>query len=167
MAIFLIKFIYKSRQRIIANLIGTHKSRKEERDRKFALNSIVLNLTCFVLMLPLQFDLCFSAYLKWSADLNQMMFTIGVTVFTIQNASSFFINISVNSVFYAEFLIMFGLRRRRQRRPQKQGLTNNKLVVETNANSANTIKMRGHKKLRKELLNTFEMEVLVKDKPLE
>jgi hypothetical protein len=116
-------------------------------------------------MLPLQFDLCFSAYLKWSADLNQLMFTIGVTVFTIQNASSFFINISVNTVFYAEFLTMFGLRRRRQRR---QGLTNNK-HIETNANSANknTIKISRDTKLRKdEVWNTCEMEVLVKDKPL-
>lgn len=132
LAIVLIVFIYKSRKRIISNLNGNitrrRQNRTEVRDRKFALNSIVLNICCFVLILPLQFDLCFSVYLQWSPELTQMMFTIGVTLFTVLNGSTFFINLTVNSLFYDEFMAIFTAR---------EDVWTRNLVINTNSNSKN------------------------------
>jgi hypothetical protein len=109
----MIIFIYKSR-RYVNNL-----SNNNLRDRKFAINSIVLNLTCLVLKLPrLVFSVLFPMFnfIPFSLFVYECLITISQFLFCVDSASSFFINILVNSMFYDEFLIMVKLKRSQQNR---------------------------------------------------
>jgi hypothetical protein len=111
LAIILIVFIFRSRTKFSAKVAKNKSSNSTSvRDRNFAINSIVLNLNCFVCKVPLLICLLVATYVNMDPDAVTMMFTIGVTIYTIDNSSSFFVNIIFNSMFYDEFLIMFRLK---------------------------------------------------------
>jgi hypothetical protein len=81
--------------------------KRELRDRKFAINSIMLNVTCFVCKMPLLVCQLLLIYMNVTPDMARMLFIIGVTIFAVDNASSLFVNVLVNSIFKEEFLDMF------------------------------------------------------------
>jgi hypothetical protein len=110
----IIIYIYRSRKKFKAFKENREK-RATKKDRKFAINSIVLNVKCLVCKMPLLVIMLVNSYSTLSSDTVEMLFTIGVTIFTIDNSSAFFINLMVNSIFYDEFLTMIGLRETKRR----------------------------------------------------
>jgi hypothetical protein len=99
-------FLFRSRNKFNASS-HTHTNPSHtvtaHRDRKFAINSVVLDLICFVCKTPLLVCLACSTYLNFPPEEMNMLFTIGVCIYTIENAQSFFTNYFVNSIFHAEF----------------------------------------------------------------
>lgn len=81
-------------------------NRRTLRDRKYALNSIVLNLLCFVCKVPPSFTHAVLRYYTNDEDFLDMIWSITFTVFSIHNASLFFVNMCVNSIFCEEFKLM-------------------------------------------------------------
>ena len=114
--VILIVFVYKSRSNI--NKKRSHSISKAEemekkrahRDHKFAVNSIMLNVTCFFLKMPLLITNLIYTYVSVDPDLRQLVFTTCVTIFLVDNASPFFVNILFNSLFYREFFFVIRLR---------------------------------------------------------
>ena len=88
----------------------------EMRDRKFAITSVGLNLTSFIVRLPFAIALltCVYSGLWIPPEQLQMIFTIVVAFSILENADVFFVNLSFNSIFYAEFLDMFGFKKKNQ-----------------------------------------------------
>lgn len=97
-----IVFIYKSRQRI-RQTNSSSNERTAMRDRKFAINSITLNLMSFVCKFPLLSYSCFSLLIN-DEDLDEMISIICLSLSLVDNSSSLFVNMLVNSIFYEEFL---------------------------------------------------------------
>lgn len=85
-----------------------------QRDRKFAITSVMLNLVCFVFKMPLITFMLVTNYVIVSADVAQMGFVITSTIFTLDNAASFFVNISGNTVFKKEFWTLVSTKRSTQ-----------------------------------------------------
>lgn len=83
------------------------------RDRKFAMSTIGLNVCSFVLKLPICVGLLAANYLDIDPLVIQMIFTMNVMLATADNCVSFVINMTLNSVFYDEFMAMFGIKRLR------------------------------------------------------
>lgn len=117
--------VHNSRRRVM-NSHSTNPSTNSTtvRDRKFAINSIGLNVKCTILKLPLIIAYILMYYLTFSDDLNQLAFTLCVTIFTLDNATLFFVNMLMNSIFYAEFLCLIGV---------KKSIPMSNLVNSTNA----------------------------------
>jgi hypothetical protein len=95
-----------------------YTSDRVRRDRKFSLNSIALNVACFVCKMPL--IIYYNALPSvLNADVFQMGLTILETIFTLDNAAPFLVNMSVNSIFKKKFWAMvynsFGKKCKRQR----------------------------------------------------
>jgi hypothetical protein len=124
--IILIVFVLKSRNNINKqrskpiNKAEEKEKKKALRDRKFAVNSIMLNVTCFFLKMPLLITNLIYTYVSVDPDLRQMVFTICVTIFVMDNASSFFVNILFNSLFSKEFLAVIRLRNEQSRNESSQ-----------------------------------------------
>ena len=114
LTIAIITFIFKSRKKFASSNLNNNKNNNNNstavRDRKFAINSVVLNLMYFLCKLPLLIILTLSTFNLLKLEQIGMLFTIGVAIYTIENACSFFINIFVNSLFYEEIAIMFNIR---------------------------------------------------------
>lgn len=89
--------ISRSRKRAIHH-------RRSKRDRKFAVNSIVLNVVMFVFETPVLIILVVNSYRNQESDL---LFSIGVLFFTVKCSSSFIVNMITNSIFYSEFMESF------------------------------------------------------------
>lgn len=90
--------VFKSRNKLKQN----RKSLADNRDIKFAVNSIALDLLCFVCKTPMVVANLLGVFLDWPSDLNKMVFTINVALYTVENASSFVISYLVNSLFRNE-----------------------------------------------------------------
>lgn len=114
LAFAIISFIFNSRKKSIPN---DSKRKSALRDRKFAINSIVLNLICFVCKTPTIVILVCSTYLRIEEQKAVMMFSISVSIFIIDNSSAFFVNFYLNSIFHDEFLAIINLKSRRSVRP--------------------------------------------------
>jgi hypothetical protein len=76
---------------------------REQRDRKFAVTSIGLNVACLCFKMPLTIFGVVYSYVSVSSDVAQMVFTICEVIFTLDNAAAFFINMLGNSFFMSEF----------------------------------------------------------------
>lgn len=109
----LLMAVYRSRKRITnSNFVSSTSSRTlSVRDRKFAINSIGLNIKCTILKFSLIIAYFLLDYMPLSADQSQLVFTVCVTIYIIDNATLFFFNLLMNSIFYNEFITMIGLRR--------------------------------------------------------
>lgn len=106
--VLMVLFINRSRKHIERGNNNTQK-----RDRRFAMNSIALNLTSSILKLPFSIALMVTNYLPMSIDQIKMIFLITVTIGNLELASSFYINMMVNTVFYNEFLGWFKIKSNR------------------------------------------------------
>lgn len=73
------------------------------RDIKFAISSIALNVASSLLKIPFAIGLYASNYFNMSQDQNKMLFIINVTILIIDNSDLFYINMIFNSIFYKEF----------------------------------------------------------------
>lgn len=107
MFIFNIYCFLRSRKKFLAK---DRQNRRMARDRKFAINSITLNILCLASKSPFLIASLLTTYLHLEEDETEMMITIGETIFLVDNASSFFANLVVNSMFYEEFCKMLGLK---------------------------------------------------------
>lgn len=107
----IIVFIFRSRKKFKTGKENREK-RATLRDRKFAINSIALNFKCFLCKMPLLFTLLITSYVTVDHETVQMLFTVSVTIFTIDNSSALFVNLMVNSIFYDEFMTMIGFKKR-------------------------------------------------------
>lgn len=99
----MIEYVFSSR-----NQLGCLK-KCASRNRKFAMSSIGLSLCCLFFKLPLTVGMLVINYLRVSYEQYQLIFTICVTLSTIDNADAFFVNMSVNSTFAREFKRMYNL----------------------------------------------------------
>ena len=101
-------FIVSSRRKLAESLRLTQTQRQNSsaKDRKFAICSIGLNLTCMFLKLPMIIGLLISPSLKMDITQLSLFFTALGFFYSLDNAASLFINLFVNSLFYEEMLIM-------------------------------------------------------------
>lgn len=107
----MICFIASSRRRVAANLGHQHSASSSYRDRKFAVTSIGLNLTCMVLKLPFTLITLITIPLVIDFDELVAIKTIIITIAVLDNGFSFVINLFVNSFFYDEFLMMIRVKK--------------------------------------------------------
>ena len=108
LTLVIIVFVFQSRKRFVT---GFQNSSLAAKDRKFAINSIALNVASFFCKMPLLVVLVISAYLQMDGELVGMFFAIGVAIFTIDSSSAFFINYFVNTIFHKEFLRLFSFKK--------------------------------------------------------
>lgn len=87
--------------RIVNGLLST------VRDRKFAITSIVLNVSSSLLKLPFALGIYVSGYYNLSRDQHHMILTITGAIAVLDNCDLFFVNLFVNSIFYREFHKIF------------------------------------------------------------
>lgn len=93
---------------------GNRHSVTSSRDRKFATSTIGLNVCSFILKLPICVGLLAANYLdSVDPEIIGMVFTVNVMLATTDNAVSFGVNMTLNSVFYDEFCAMMGVRKLR------------------------------------------------------
>ena len=104
-----IRFILASRRRVIVN--ANRNRSLASRDRKFAICSVFLNLACMVFKLPFSLSVVILSYSNKSFDEIYSITRITGTINNMDNGFSFFINMIVSSLFYDEFLRLFGLRK--------------------------------------------------------
>ena len=107
----IIAYVFQTRKKISANMNITRSSSTGVKDRRFVINAIAINSSCFICKTGFMICIFLITYLSISLDLLQLLFTIGVTISIIDNSLTFFINLIVNPTFYAEFLCMIGLRK--------------------------------------------------------
>ena len=103
-----IRYIMASRRRVYENANSNRNSPLSSRDRKFAICSVTLNLASMVSKLPF-----FFAFLYSNLTLKDIRLVLKITgtIAFIENGFSFFINMYVNSLFFDEFLSLFGFRK--------------------------------------------------------
>ena len=105
----LISFIYTSRKRLRHKL---HKQRLSAvKDRKFAISSIAISLVSFFCQLAFGISTLIAVNMKLSSDQIQAVFIGSLTLTLCSNASVFFVNLFMNSIFYGEFLNLLGIRK--------------------------------------------------------
>ena len=99
-----IRFIMASRKRVNSSL--------SSRDRKFAICSICLNLASMTFKLPFFICLLIIGYSSnISIDEIKLIVKITSIITYLDNGFSFFINIAVNTIFYKEFIELFGIKK--------------------------------------------------------
>lgn len=110
-------YIFKSRRKFRNMSAANHSlsnQRSASRDRKFAINSIALNLLSLVCKSPylIFLNLASTHSLNSVSDQFYLIYQqLGILLFILDNACSFFVNMLVNSMFYEEFLVMVRLRK--------------------------------------------------------
>lgn len=102
LSIIMIVFIFKSRRKVSSFLSNDMNNRNKIKDRKFAISSIILNITCLVLKSPYFFSYCFLNQINTYKG--ALVFWIFNLLFTIDSSSCFTINMFVNTIFYSEFM---------------------------------------------------------------
>ena len=105
LTISIILFVLKSRKKFAKS---TKNSSVAVKDRKFAINSIALNLASISCRSPFIIAMVVSTYLHVDGEIVGMFFAIGVAIYTIECSSAFFINYFVNSIFKSEFRGLLG-----------------------------------------------------------
>lgn len=105
--------------KLISNIYSSSKQEKNElyrphssivKDRKFAISSIGISLANFVCLFTFGILILASVKFNLNADQMQTLFTCVITVTLCCNASTFFISLFMNSVFYREFRELIGLK---------------------------------------------------------
>lgn len=111
--VLLIRHMVLSRKRVALNNNGASGQRQTSRarsskDRKFAIASIGMSVSAFVLRLPLGLLILVFTLNLVNFRLGITLITVGFILLMIECSSSFFINLRLNSVFYQEFMSVFG-----------------------------------------------------------
>lgn len=106
----IIVFLVSSRRRITAICNQRFKA-SITKDHKFAVCAIGLSLSCMLCKTPLSIGILLSYYFGLSHDQMQLIFTILVLIYTIDNGAGFVIYMCVNSVFYEEFMKMIRIKK--------------------------------------------------------
>lgn len=107
-------YILRSRAKFKVMNLNNIKNKRALRDRKFAINSIMLNVVSLFLKLPFLF---FCTVMPDTILNNIKPYILlkiihsSIILNLIDNSSSLFVNIFVNSIFRNEFLIMFKLKK--------------------------------------------------------
>ena len=118
-----------SRKRVNGN--SNRNSSLSYRDRKFAICSVCLNLASMILKMPFSLTLVILSYSNKSFDEIYSIIKITGTVSNIDNGFSFFINMFVNSLFYNEFLKLFGIRKSNSTETNNNGTNSNLKSIPT------------------------------------
>ena len=108
-----IRFIMASRQRVGVIGARNRSSSLSKRDQKFSICSVCLDIVSIISKLPFLVTILTIYSLKISNDVTNLVFKITNTLSYMDNGFSFFINMYVNSLFYEEFLILFGFKKSR------------------------------------------------------
>lgn len=103
----IIVFLVSSRRRITA--ICNHRFKASiTKDHKFAVCAIGLSLSCMICKTPLSIGILLSYYFGLGHDEMQLIFTILVMIYT---RAGFVVYMSVNSVFFEDFMKMIQLKK--------------------------------------------------------
>lgn len=105
----LILHIYSSRRRLQNRLYKPHSS--IVKDRTFAISSMGVSLGNYLCLLTYSTSVMVAVNSKLDIDQLQAVFTGSLTVTICSNASVFFVNIIMNSIFYNEFLFLIGIKK--------------------------------------------------------
>lgn len=100
--VFMVLALFKSRKRLTRANDHTYK-----RDRRFAINSIGLNMVSTFCKLPFSVFLLVDILIELDIIQIQLLFNVTLFFINVDSSASFFINMIVNSVFYEEFSIGF------------------------------------------------------------
>ena len=98
--------IFRSRKKVVLN---GKSSKRIIRDRKFAITSIALDISCFITKLPLLLTLVITQYVIMNQITVDMLFTISVFIYTVDAFDKFYVYYFVNSIFKEEFLRMMNI----------------------------------------------------------
>ena len=82
------------------------------KDRKFAISSMIISFVNVFCLFTFIITSSIAILLRLEPDLRDLMFTLGITVSNLNFVFVFFINLFVNSIFYNEFLSLFGIKNR-------------------------------------------------------
>lgn len=127
LTILLIYVIFGSRKRVISNYSNS-ENRTFQRDVKFAVTSIGLNLIYIILQLPL-------ALVNFNTSFNDYTFLLCVYVFFASYGANFYIVLLTNYLVREEFLLLFRFKRLvKLNQPSTNG-TNNTFVRRNNFSS--------------------------------
>lgn len=109
LTIKLIRFVLASRARVTAQVIEQNKkiTKRQYKDRRFAISSIAISITNFVSKLAVGVSLIVLGSGITNFDTTQMLLDFNALLLAIESSSSFFINMALNSVFYDEFVTVF------------------------------------------------------------
>jgi hypothetical protein len=110
-SILMIRKLFRIRNRLSVNETNfmSASSRRDLRNKKFAIKSLILNVIYFIFNIPItatNFALVFS-----SSQLTQMIFLVSLNFFFIKFCLPFFVYFSVNKTFRSEFFKLFGCSR--------------------------------------------------------
>lgn len=102
----LIVYIYSIRKKV-----SSRRYVFSLRDLKFAISSIVITICCLISRLPLAIVLVMAKYFETSSEMLHIILLACSTVAILSNCATFLVNLFSNSIFYNEFLAMFGSRK--------------------------------------------------------
>lgn len=134
-----ILYILTSRRRVNENVTNRHRS-LSSRDRKFFICSICLNVASLVFKLPFFISILIVNYSNLSVEKISLIMKITGTLTYIDDGFSFFVNLLVNTLFYNEFLKLFGFRKSQSNDNRIQNNNSNNITnfrLKTNLGSAN------------------------------
>ena len=103
-----ISTIFKSRMRIFAN---TNTARIKQKDIKFAITTVTLSVSFFLLNLPLCLYNLFTNEIEFNDADSSLFSTISIFFFYSNFAVVFYVNLITNSIFRKEFLVFVRLRK--------------------------------------------------------
>lgn len=127
----LIKFILSSRKKVGNNL----HSRTSLKDRRMAISGIGLSLTALFCKLPLGIATIVTTYLSMPLDQAIVILYSSITLLVVENAASFFINMSLNSMFKLEFFKMVEFKRKTHKINKNNNNNNNNVDTNTSNNT--------------------------------
>lgn len=103
----LISHIVASNKKVTTNTQQNKGSRKE---RNMMISAIGLGFTALVCKLPLGTVTIINYYIGLPSDQSSMMSNVTITILPFEYSAMFVVNMLINSMFYAEFLSIFGFR---------------------------------------------------------
>lgn len=130
-----IRFIMASRRRVAANGRNISLSR---RDKKFSICSLCLNLAAIFFKMPFFLSVIIIGYSNKSVDEISLIMKITGMITYFDSGFSFFINMLVNSVFYNEFLRLFGFKK-------SNSIETNNSIINNNSNTNKSLKSNSNK----------------------
>lgn len=131
-----IRFIMASRRRVAANGRNISLAR---RDKKFSICSLCLNLAAIFFKMPFFLSVIIIGYSNKTVDEIGLIMKITGMITYFESGFSFFINMLVNSLFYKEFLRLFGFSK------SNSIETSNSINNNNNSNTNNGLKQNSNK----------------------
>lgn len=101
----LIRSLFKSRKELAKS--GKVSSRRQQRDRKYAITSIVLNVLFIIFKLPIISSAILNKITEIDEYFQKYYFDISNTIFLTYSSMTFFVHFATNSLFRHELLHIF------------------------------------------------------------